>query len=62
MKTIMYLVMAALMAMLILAPAALAQDVVEGEDDVLAAEWEATVLGIRRSGADSRPTDAEAGI
>jgi hypothetical protein len=43
-KRIMYLVMAALVAMLILAPAALAQDVVEGEGDVLAAEWEATVL------------------
>lgn len=38
MKRIIYLVMAALVAMLILAPAALAQDEVEGEDNVLAAE------------------------
>lgn len=44
MKRIIYLVMAALVAMLILAPAALAQDLVEGEDDVLSAEREATVV------------------
>ena len=43
-KRIIYLVMAALVAMVILAPAALAQDLVEGEDDVLAAEREATVV------------------
>ncbi len=36
--------LAALMAMLILAPSALAQDLVEGEDDVLTAEREATVV------------------
>jgi hypothetical protein len=41
-KRATYLAIAALMIMLILAPAALAQDVVEGEDDVLAAEREAT--------------------
>ena len=44
MKRIIYLVTIALVAMLILAPAALAQDQVEGEDDVLAAEQEATVV------------------
>jgi hypothetical protein len=43
-KRIIYLVMAALVAMLILAPAALAQDLVAGEDDVLTPEPEATVL------------------
>ena len=44
MKRKIYLVMAALVAMLILAPAALAQDLVAGEDDVLTPEPEATVL------------------
>ncbi len=44
MKRIIYLVTVAFVAMLILAPAALAQDQVEGEDDVLSAEQEATVL------------------
>jgi hypothetical protein len=43
-KRIIYLVTVALIAMLILAPAALAQDLVEGEDDVLAPEPEATVV------------------
>ena len=43
-KRTTYLAIAALAAMLILAPAALAQDAVEGEDDVLAAEQEATVV------------------
>jgi hypothetical protein len=43
-KRIIYLVTVALVAMLILAPAALAQDQVEGEDDVLTAEPEATVV------------------
>ena len=38
------LAIAALVVMLVLAPAALAQDAVEGEDDVLAAEREATVV------------------
>ena len=44
MKRITYSVMAALVAMLMLAPAAVAQDLVEGEDDVLSAEREATVV------------------
>ena len=44
MKKIVYVATAALAAMLILAPAALAQDMVEGEDDVLTAEREATVV------------------
>jgi len=39
-KTIIYLVAVALAAMLILVPTALAQDAVEGKDDVLTAEWE----------------------
>ncbi len=45
MKRVIYLATAALVAMLILVPTALAQDLVEGEDDVLAAEREATVVG-----------------
>jgi hypothetical protein len=43
-KRTTYLAIAALVVMLVLAPAALAQDAVEGEDDVLAAEREATVV------------------
>jgi hypothetical protein len=47
-KRIIYLVMAALVTMLILASAALAQDLVEGEDDVLTPEQEATVVDHER--------------
>jgi hypothetical protein len=43
-KRTTYLAIAALVVMLVLAPTALAQDAVEGEDDVLAAEREATVV------------------
>jgi hypothetical protein len=43
-KRTTYVAIATLVAMLVLAPAALAQDLVEGEDDVLAAEREATVV------------------
>ncbi len=43
-KRTTYLAIATLVVMLVLAPAALAQDAVEGEDDVLAAEREATVV------------------
>jgi hypothetical protein len=43
-KRAAYLAIAALVVMLVLAPAALAQDAVEGEDDVLTAEREATVV------------------
>jgi hypothetical protein len=43
-KRTTYLAIAALVAMLVLAPSALAQDLVEGEDDVLTAEQEATVV------------------
>jgi hypothetical protein len=43
-KRTTYLAIAALVVMLVLAPAALAQDAVEGEDDVHAAEREATVV------------------
>ncbi len=44
MKTIIYLVALALAAMLILVPTALAQDAVEGKDDVLTAEREVMVV------------------
>ena len=44
MKTIIYLVAVALAAMLILVPTALAQDAVEGKDDVLTAEPELMVV------------------
>ena len=43
-KRTTYLAIAALVVMLVLAPTALAQDAVEGEDDVHAAEQEATVV------------------
>src|SRR3990170_4016439 len=43
-KRTTYLAIAALVVMLVLAPAALAQDAVEGEDDVHVAEREATVV------------------
>jgi hypothetical protein len=43
-KRIIYLAMSALVAMLILAPAALAQDQVAGDDDPLAPEQAAVVL------------------
>src|SRR5918997_840518 len=43
-KRATYLSIATLVSMLVLAPAALAQDAVEGEDDVHAAEQEATVV------------------
>ena len=44
MKRIIYLVMAALVAMLILAPAALAQDARPGDDDPLSPEQNVVVL------------------
>ena len=44
MKRIIYLVMAALVAMLILAPAALAQDAGPGDDDPLSPEQNVVVL------------------
>ncbi len=44
MKRVAYLALAAVVAMLVLVPTALAQDLVEGEDDVLTAEQEATVV------------------
>lgn len=44
MKRIIYLVIAALVAMLILAPAALAQDAVPGDDDPLSPEQNVVVL------------------
>ena len=43
-KRATYLAIVTLVAMLVLAPAALAQDAVEGEDDVHTAEREATVV------------------
>jgi hypothetical protein len=43
-KKVAYLAGTTVVALLILAPSAMAQDVVEGEDDVLTAEREATVV------------------
>ena len=44
MKKVAYLAGSTVVALLILAPSAMAQDLVEGEDDVLTAEREATVV------------------